>query len=265
MSRRIIGASLAGAAFVCAVASAALADGGATGGSPRATPPPAAPSGFTAHLLTYGRHSLAGDDPNESLNEKANVDYGFRHGQAFDLRAELYKDPSFNENPNFVLGHNVNEPKLEYQLTYTVPVTTRVSLAAAILHHHNFLFPDAYYWGIATVNYTMPLTGALQLTTALSAEKRLMPGRIFYDGVATFDQRLGTAITFETTVHRYENWGQFDPAPTQKIEVETGFIKQIGNRRTLGFSFLRHYQNGTPNDQFSVLQLKYGLAVGPSP
>ncbi len=131
-----------------------------------------------------------------------------------------------------------------------------------MLHHRNFLFEDAYYWAIGSLTYTQPISRAMQLTVTGSAEKRLQPGGLLYDGVATLDQQLGPTLKFETTVHRYENWGELDPAPTQKIEIETGFIKNLTDRQSVWVSFLRHYQNGIPNDAFSVLQVKYGTAFG---
>ncbi len=235
----------------------------AGGGSPRATPAPSEPLGLTAKTLIYNRTSLISDLSN-GLSDKINIDYGFAHGQGFDFRAELYKDGSFNEDPPFAIPPNSNiyEPKLEYQLTYGLPVTSRLAVAVAMLHHHNFLFEDSYYWAIGSLTYTQPISRALQLTVTGSAEKRLAPGGLFYDGVATLDQQLGPALRFETTVHRYENWGELDPAPTQKIEIETGFIKNLSDRQSLWVSFLRHYQNGAPNDAFSVLQIKYGIAFG---
>ena len=239
-----------------------LADS-AGGGSPRATPAPSEPLGLTAKTLIYNRSSLQGD-LSQGLSDKINVDYGFAHGQGFDFRAELYKDGSFNEDPPFLItpNRNIYEPKLEYQLTYGLPVTRRISLATAILHHHNFLFEDAYNWAIGSLTYTQPISSAMQLTITGSAEKRLQPGRLFYDGVATVDQQVGSTLKFETTVHRYENWGELDPAPTQKFEIETGFIKNLTDHQSLWVSFFRHYQNGAPNDQFSSLQLKYGVSIG---
>ncbi len=260
--RRYLVALLLATIAPIATANVAAASGGSTKGAV-ATPPPAQPLGFTGKALFYGRHSLIGDDPNESLNARLNLDWGFAHGQGFDFRAELYKDPSFNEEPPNILGDNVNEPKLEYQLTYTVPVSQRLSASAALLHHHNFRFEDAYNWAIATITYTLPITSRLTLANNFNVEKRLSGGRLFYDYSGTLDEQMGQGTTFETSVHRYENWGELDPVPTQKIEVETGFIKQLSARQTLAVSWMRHYQNGAANDQFTVLQLKYGSTFGP--
>ena len=102
----------------------------------------------------------------------------------------------------------------------------------------------------------------MQLTITASAEKRLQPGRLFYDGVATVDQQLGPTLKFETTGRRYENWGELDPAPTQKVEIEIGFIKSLTEHQSLWVSFFRHYQNGASNDQFSAFQLKHGVSIG---
>lgn len=234
-----------------------------TGGSPRATPAPTQPRGLTAKTLLYNRTSLI-DGAIDGLSDKVNVDYGFAHGQSFDLRAELYKDGSFNEVPAFAIPPNsaIYEPKLEYQLTYALPISRRLSASAAILHHHNFTFEDAYYWGIGSLTYTQPITNAMQVAVTASLEKRLQPGRFFYDGVATVDQQLGPGLKFETSAHRYENWGELDVVPTQKFEIEAGFIANLTDRRSLWLSYFRHVQNGAPNDAFSVVQLKYGVAFG---
>ena len=261
-TRRLFGIFSIAIASCCCTPSAARADG-QSGGTPRATSAPTEPLGLTAKTLIYHRTSLI-DDLANGLSDRLNVDYGFAHGQGFDVRAEYYKDGSFNEQPPFVIpAHStIYEPKLEYQLTYSLPVSPRLAFAVAALHHHNFRFEDAYYWGIASLTYAQPITSALQLSVTGSAEKRLAPGGLFYDGVATLDQQLGPALKFETTVHRYQNWGELDPSPTDKIEIENGFIMNLTDRQSLWVSFFRHYQNGSPNDAFSVLQLKYGVAFG---
>jgi hypothetical protein len=261
-ARRLCGVLFIAIVLCCYRLSAARADG-PSGGAPRAAPAPTQPLGLTGKTLIYHRTSLI-DDLANGLSDKLNLDYGFAHGQGFDLRAEYYKDGSFNEQPPFQIpAHStIYEPKLEYQLTYSMPVSRRLFFAVAALHHHNFRFEDAYYWGIASLTYAQPITSALQLSITGSAEKRLASGGLFYDGVATLDQQLGPTLKFETTVHRYQNWGELDPSPTDKIEIETGFIKNLTDRQSIWVSFLRHYQNGAPNDAFSVLQLKYGVAFG---
>ncbi len=262
MAIRVLAIAMIAVGLLFGVPRNGLADS-AGGGSPRATPVPSQVLGLTAKTLIYNRTSLIADLTN-GLSGKINIDYGFAHGQGFDFRAELYKDGSFNEDPPFVIpvNSNIYEPKLEYQLTYGIPVASRLAISVAMLHHHNFLFEDAYYWAIGSLSYTQPLTPSTQLTVTGSAEKRLAPGGLFYDGVATLDKQLGPTVKFETTVHRYENWGELDPIPTQKFEIETGFIKNLTDRRSLWVSFFRHYQNGVPNDAFSVLQIKYGIAFG---
>ena len=63
----------------------------------------------------------------------------------------------------------------------------------------------------------------------------------------------------QISVHRYENVGQFDSSPTQKLEYEFGVNRALSHKQWVGISFFRHIQFDGPNDQFSFIKLKYGV------
>ncbi len=222
------------------------------------TLPPAAPP-LTGSLLLTGNSSTLGR-PAPSLNEKLTLDYALLHGQVFDLRVENYYDGSYNADPPGQLIRNINEQKLEVQGTYTVPLTKVFSLSPALLHHDNFRFHDTYYWGILTLSARLPLSKTVILTPNIAAEKRLSGGRLFADFAATLDYGFAPAWTLETNYHRYENWGELDPEPTEKEESEFAVIRQLPHGRTLGLSFFHHIQHDGVNDQFSQVKLKYGIS-----
>lgn len=220
------------------------------------------PAGYgplTGNILLTGNASTI-DRPLPSLNEKLTLDYALPEGQVLDLRVENYYEGSFNQNPPGVLGHHINEHKFEIQATYTHPIDSIFSVSAAILHHENFTFQDNYEWAIGTVTAAIPLGDAVTLTTNLSLEKRLSGGRFFYDTATTLDYRFAPKWTFEAAFHRYENFGELDPEPTQKLEYEIGVIRQLATNQTVALSFFRHEQFGAPNDQFSFVKLKYGYS-----
>ena len=225
----------------------------------RTEPPTKAPPRLTGNLLFTGNVSTL-DRPLPSLNERLTLDYALPRGQILDLRVENYYEGSYNQNPPGVLGRNINEEKLEIQGTYTYPLTSVFSLSGAILHHENFTFRDNYEWAITTLTAKIPLSKRLTLTPNVSLEKRFQGGRFFYDTATTLDYAFAKGWTFETTYHRYENYGELDPAPSQKQEVEIGGIYQLTPTQTLGLSFFRHIQFGSPNDQFSFIKLKYGIS-----
>ena len=222
------------------------------------TLPPAAPP-LTGTLLLTGNLSTLGR-PAPSLNERLNLDYALLHGQVFDLRVENYYDGSYNADPPGRLIRNINERKLEVQGTYTFPLTKVFSLSPALLHHDNFRFSDSYYWAILTLSARLPLSKTVTLTPNLAAEKRLSGGRLFADFAATLDYGFAPAWTFEANYHRYENWGELDPEPTEKEESEFAVLRQLPHGHTLGLSFFHHIQHDGVNDQFSQFKLKYGIS-----
>jgi hypothetical protein len=221
----------------------------------------AAPSPFSGTVVLTANASLLAR-PLPSLNEKLTLDYTPAADQVFDLRIENYTESSFNENPPGDLSRNVNEHKFEVQATYIFALSSMFSLSAALLHHENFTFADTYFWGVGTLTATIPLVkDALTLIVNASLEKRLSGGRFFYDTSTTLDYVFAPDWTFEANYHRYENFGQLDPSPTQKQEYEIGFIHPMFEHQTLALSYFRHEQFGAPNDQFSFVKLKWGYSL----
>jgi len=135
------------------------------------------------------------------------------------------------------LINNVNEPKFEGQLNYTRPINKRFAWTVGILYHHNFKFPDDYWWGLGGIVYTEQLGKKVTLTAAGLVEKKLGHGRAFVDGSATLEYRFIENWNTQISVHRYENQGQFDASPTQKLELEFGAGRLLKHKQFVGVSF----------------------------
>ena len=217
--------------------------------------PPAPLTGV--YLTTFNLSTIGRTLP--SLNHKLNLDYALPRGQQIDLRLEYYTEGSYNPDPPRQLLRNVNEPKLETQLTYTVPITGRFSLSGAILNHQNFRFPDPYWWAILSVTYIAPLRKDFTLTFNVNGEKKLSGARPFVDFSGTIDYNCARNWTLEVNLHEYENVGANDPVPTHKQEYEFALIRQLPCRQFVVLSFFRHIQFDSANDQFSFAKVKYGF------
>ena len=226
--------------------------------TPEATPEEATQRLTGTYLTTFNGSVLGRFAP--SVNQKLNLDYALPSGHTLDFRLEYYTEGSYNADPPRQLNRNLNEPKFEAQLTYTVPVSKRFSLSGAVLNHQNFRFPDSYWWGIVTASYVLPLRKDLTLTANLSGEKRFAGGRPFVDFSGTVDYNFAKNWTLEGTLHQYENFGASDTSPTRKQEYEIGVIRQLPRKQFVVFSFFRHIQYDAPNDQFSFIKLKYGIS-----
>lgn len=224
----------------------------------RGEPPTKAGQALTGNFLSTFNISTLGR-PAPSLNSKLTLDYALPHGQILDLRVENYYEGSYNNLPPGDLSRNINEHKLEVQVTYTRPLSKIFFLSPALLHHDNFRFHDTYYWGILTLTAKLPLSKTVTFTPNISAEKRFSGGRLFYDTATTLDDVFLPNWTAEATYHRYENYGELDPEPTEKEEQEYGLIRQLPGNKTLALSFFRHIQHSSPNDQFSFIHLKFGF------
>ena len=127
-----------------------------------------------------------------------------------------------------------------------------------MLYHHNFKFADDYWWALGGIVYTEQLGKKVTLAAGL-VEKKFSHGRPFVDGSATLEYRFAPKWNTQLAVHRYENLGQFDANPTQKLELESGVNRLLKHHKWIGASFFRHIQYGAPNDQFSFIKLKYGV------
>ena len=195
--------------------------------------------------------------PKPSLGHRFGVSYAPSFGGSFDSRFEYYVDGSYNADPPNQLINNINEPKFEAQTNYTKPINKRFAATVGILYHYNFKFPDKYFWALGGIVYTEKLGKKVTLTAAGLVEKKLSGGRVFVDGSAILEYRFAKNWNTQISVHRYENLGQFDAKPTQKLEYEFGVNRLFKKNQTIGVSFFRHTQFDAPNDQFSFLKLKY--------
>ncbi len=128
------------------------------------------------------------------------------------------------------------------------------------LQHENFHFADHYFWGIGGLKYTKYVTRTVHLSGLALAEKKVAGGRLFYDLSGTAEWDFLPLWNTQFNIHRYENLGQFDPAPTQKLELKFAVNRAIGHKQTLGVSFFCHTRYDGPNDQFSFIKFKYGIA-----
>ena len=197
--------------------------------------------------------------PKPSLGHKLTASYAPKFGGSFDSRFEYYIDGSYNGDPPGQLINNVNEPKFEGQLNYTRPLNKRFAATVGLLYHHNFKFADDYWWALGGIVYTEQLGKNVTLTAAGLVEKKFSHGRAFVDGSSTLEYRFAPKWNTQVSVHRYENLGQFDVKPTQKLEYEFGINRALNHKQWIGVSFFRHIQFGGPNDQFSFIKLKYGV------
>ena len=197
--------------------------------------------------------------PKPSLGHKFTASYAPKFGGSFDSRFEYYIDGSYNADPPGQLINNVNEPKFEGQLNYTRPLNKRFAATVGLLYHHNFKFADDYWWALGGIVYTEQLGKKVTLTAQGLIEKKLSNVRFFVDGAATLEYRFAPKWNTQISVHRYENVGQFDSSPTQKLEYEFGVNRALSHKQWVGISFFRHIQFEGPNDQFSFIKLKYGV------
>ena len=225
--------------------------------APVATEPANAP--FSGSYQATFNLSVLGD-PDPSLGHRLNLSYEAPFGGSFDGRAEYYIDGSYNADPPGILRHNINEPKVEGQLMYNRRIRYGFGLTAGFLYHHNFRFPDDYYWAVAGLTYSLPIGKALTLSASALGEKKIGGVRPFYDLSGTLEYRFAPKWNAQLSYHRYENVGQFDPEPTQKLEYELALNRAVTDHQSVGVSFFRHIQFHAPNDQFSFIKLKYNVS-----
>ena len=223
---------------------------------PQATPAPKEANRWSGSYQATFNLSVLGK-PKPSLGHKFGLSYAPTFGGSFDSRFEYYVDGSYNADPPGQLINNINEPKFEAQINYTRPINKRFAATAGILYHYNFKFPDKYFWALAGIIYTEQFGKKVTLTATGLAEKKLSGGRVFADFSSTLEYRFAKNWNTQVSIHRYENLGQFDANPTQKLEYEFGVNRSLKNKQAIGISFFRHIQYNAPNDQFSFLKFKY--------
>ena len=218
-----------------------------------------APAVTGSYQATLGASTLGSANP--SLGHKLSLTYAPFLGGSIDSRTEYYIDGSYNGDPPGVLQHNINEPKFEQQVMFSHPLgLDTLAVTAGLLFHHNFKFPDQYYWAIVGLTHTLPLGHDVTLSSSVLAEKKTSGTRWFYDLAGTLEWRFAPSWNTQLSYHRYENVGETDLKPTQKQEIEIGFNHALTSRQTVGVSFFRHVQFGAPNDQFSFVKLKYTVS-----
>ena len=141
---------------------------------------------------------------------------------------------------------------------YNRALWSNIGFTIGGLHHENFTFTDHYFWVIAGLTYSgFIIDSALSLSGGILAERKVMTGRVFYDLSGTLTLTAIKNWEIFGNIHRYENMGLTDPAPTEKLEYELGVNRILARIHSVGFSFFRHEQYGAPNDQFSFVKFKY--------
>ena len=195
-----------------------------------------------------------------SVGHRLLLSYTPSFGGSFDSRTEYYTEGSYNADVAGELITNINEQKFEFQLLYTRQLLSNISVTIGGLHHENFTFTDHYFWLFTGVTYSgFILDSTLRLSGGALVEKKVFMGRLFYDLSATVDVFPLKDLDIFANIHRYENVGMNDHTPTEKLEYEFGFNKEIAQNQLIGLSFFRHEQFGAPNDQFSFIKCKYLL------
>lgn len=203
----------------------------------------------TGNLSTIDKH-ISSINNRVGLNFKPSWSAG-----NFDYRAESYTETSFHSSD----GSIVNEHKFETQINYNYPVSNIFGLTGGVLYHNNYTFPDTYYWGVAGFTYNQAATDTTNLSAAILAEKRNGGGRVFYDASGSIEHHFHPLFSVFASLHRYENFGEFDTKPSRKLEYETGINYNPNQRFFTGVSYLHHSQDDDPNDRFALLKLKLGV------
>lgn len=212
-------------------------------------------SSLSGSYLMTGNISAI-DAPITSMNNRIALNFkpSWSKGN-FDYRAESYTETSFHSVDSSI----VNEHKFETQLNYNQPVTDIFGVTGGMLYHTNYTFPDTYFWSVAGVIYNQALLEKISLSAALLAEKRNGGGRIFYDTSGSVEYRIDSRMSLFASLHRYENFGEFDVDPSRKREYEIGVNNNISKRIFVGISYLHHTQDNDPTDRFSLLKFKVGV------
>lgn len=205
---------------------------------------------------TVTRNVSTIDTPLTSVNNLVTLNYKPSWGVGnFDYRAESYTEPSFHS----LNGSIVNEHKLEMQLNYNYPITNIFGATGGILYHTNYTFQDTYYWGVAGLTFNQSISSNTTIAATFLAEKRSSGGRVFYDASASAEYLFRHFFSAFVALHRYENLGEYDINPTQKLEYEIGLNYNLSRRFFTGISYLHHSQYNDPADRFALLKVKLGV------
>ena len=212
-------------------------------------------SSVTGSYMVTGNVSTI-DERISSINNRIGLNFkpSWSAGN-FDYRSESYTEPSFHSAD----GSIVNEHKFETQINYNHPISNIFGLTGGVLYHSNYTFPDTYYWGIAGFTYNQAASDTTNLSAAILAEKRNGGGRVFYDASGSIEHRFYPLFSVFASLHRYENFGEFDTEPSRKLEYEAGINYNPSQRFFTGISYLHHSQDNDPYDRFALLKLKFGV------
>lgn len=211
---------------------------------------------FTGQFLTTGNLSTQ-TRLMPSLNGRLTANYapGWATGN-FDLRLERYTENSYHSYN----GDMDRERKFEAQANYNYPLTEHLSAVIGLLRHENYTFKDNYYWGVVGLTWNRDIAKDTNLSTGILAEKRNGGGRVFYDWAAIIEHRFMEKYGAFTSLHIYENLGEFDGTPTRKREFEAGLNYYISKRYSAAISYFYHQQVGDPTDRFSFVKFKLGVS-----
>lgn len=191
-----------------------------------------------------------------SLNNRLTTNYAPAWTSAnMDIRAEQYVENSFHGTNNSL----ARERKLETQANLNYPLTKELSATVGFLRHTNSTFRDNYNWAIAGLVWNGEIATDTNLTSAILAESKTSGGRVFYDTSATIERRFQEKYGVFVAAHVYENFGEFDIAPTRKREFEVGVNYYPTPRYVIGISYFNHRQVGDPTDRFSMIKVKAGI------
>lgn len=211
-----------------------------------------------SYQLTVNGSTLGQVKP--SAGHRLMLSYSPSFGGTLDLRNEYYTEGSYNADPPGMLKHNINEAKLENQLMYSREFWHGLGITVGGLHHQNFRFADRYYWAIGGLTYVLPIGDDVTFSSAILGEKKAWAGRLFYDFSGMAEYRFVRDWNMQASLHRYENFGEFDTMPTQKREYEFGINYNLAANQVVGVSFFRHDQYGSPNDRFEFIKMKWSYS-----
>ena len=211
--------------------------------------------GLTGQYLATGNFSTEGS-VKPSMNNRLTANYApaWTFGN-MDVRIEQYVENSFHGTNNSL----VRERKFEAQANLNYPLTKELNATVGVLRHTNSTFQDNYNWVIAGLVWNGEIATDTNLTTAALAEKKVGGGRVFLDASATVERRFQEKFGVFAAAHLYENFGEFDTAPSRKKEYEVGLNYYFSPRYVLAVSYFNHQQIGDPTDRFSMIKLKAGI------
>ena len=221
-------------------------------------------------IFLTGRLSLAAIETTGSYSLTSNVSaenlktYYFAHKfqfnfkpegskHSFDFRDENYSEASFHGiDPAEVIVEN----KAETQLNYNYAFNETLSWFIGGLHHSNYTIRDTYGWYLTGLNVSLSPFELISFSGSLTATKRAQGGRIFYDASFGVENTFHPMFTLFASLHRYENFGETDISPSNKMEYELGVSHKPSGRFSFALSYFKHTQDDDSLDTFSAYRLR---------